>query len=176
MAIFEPHGIVTGASSGIGAAVAARLLDKGWHVTGIDRQSPPTALVDRGLRYLAADLADDASVAALDLPTGVNAVTAFVHCAGIMRADTDPAARADLATLLWRVHVGAAEALIRRLIPTFQDGLWARRATLEPRRSRPCRACAVFRFKGGLGRIGAQLCPGAAAPRNNRKCDSPGFC
>ena len=35
-----PHAVVTGTSSGIGQAIARRLLDGGWHVTGFDRAKP----------------------------------------------------------------------------------------------------------------------------------------
>lgn len=56
------HALVTGASSGIGAAIAACLLREGWRVTGMSRTDPGRAAP--GYTYLAVDLLDDAAVAA----------------------------------------------------------------------------------------------------------------
>ena len=54
--------LVTGTSSGIGAAVARQLLEKGWHVIGIARRTP--RLGER-YRHLALDLADVPQAAAV---------------------------------------------------------------------------------------------------------------
>ena len=54
----DPHRIalVTGTSSGIGAAVAARLLERGWEVIGVARR--PARLTHNAYTHLHLDLAD----------------------------------------------------------------------------------------------------------------------
>ena len=76
-----PHAVVTGTSSGIGQAIARRLLDGGWHVTGFDRAKP--TLDHAAFDAVTLDIADaKARADALDAADGV---TALVHAAGIMR-------------------------------------------------------------------------------------------
>jgi len=48
--------LVTGTSSGIGAATARGLIDRGWHVTGVARRGAP--FVDQRYEHIAADLGD----------------------------------------------------------------------------------------------------------------------
>jgi len=55
--------IVTGTSRGIGAAVAARLVDHGWDVVGIARQAGP--MDHRAYRHIAFDLGKPAELAAV---------------------------------------------------------------------------------------------------------------
>jgi 3-oxoacyl-[acyl-carrier protein] reductase len=116
-----PHCVVTGSSSGIGLALIRRLLDTGWTVTGIDVKPSPPETAGK-ITELTVDLFDLAAINQLPLPAAPNSVTAFVHCAGIMRGDLDPAIRADGGVKLWLVNVAAPEALIRRLMPTMPDG------------------------------------------------------
>jgi len=76
----RPHALVTGASSGIGAAIVERLLRDGWRVTGISRR--PGTFDHPAFEHLSLDLADvDAIADAIaDL-----APTAFVHAAGMLK-------------------------------------------------------------------------------------------
>ena len=50
----RPHALVTGASSGIGAAIVERLLRDGWRVTGISRR--PATFDHPAFDHLSLDL------------------------------------------------------------------------------------------------------------------------
>ena len=73
-----PHAVVTGATSGIGAAITAWLLREGWHVTGLSRNAP--AVLPPGYAHRSVDLLDRAAtLAALDglAPTASTSETYF---------------------------------------------------------------------------------------------------
>lgn len=110
--------VVTGASSGIGAAVVARLLAHGWEVIGLSRRRPD---VDHeGFTWVAVDVADAAAVRGA--VAGVRRVDAMVHAAGLQYSA--PLGHLDTAhgARMWTVHVAAAEVLADALSPTFADG------------------------------------------------------
>ena len=119
MTATPPLALVTGVASGIGHAVAARFRHDGWRVAGIDIAPPPQDL--DLVRFLPGDLADTAALPALAAQAVALRPTAFIHAAGIMRADDHAATVADAGTALWRLHVGAPGHLARALAPVMPD-------------------------------------------------------
>ena len=113
-----PHAIVTGTSSGIGQAIARRLLDGGWRVTGFDsrrrRSTTPRSTPSRST-----------SPTRRRAPTRSTRPTASPHWCmprAIMRGGK--LGELDLAAgeTLWRLHVDAAVALADRLAPRLAAG------------------------------------------------------
>ena len=114
----EPlHAVVTGATSGIGAAITAHLLDAGWRVTGLGRTTP--AALPAGYDHRAVDLMDPGATAqALD---GL-APFALVHAAGLMRGAALGALDPAVGESLWRLHVDAAFQIADVLAPRMPQG------------------------------------------------------
>jgi len=108
--------LVTGASSGIGQAIAAGLLASGWRVTALCRSRPDLAAVD----HLAVDLADpQATRAALQ---GLGGFDAVIHAAGLLRVGRHDAMDLTDGARMWRLHVEVAAELVQALAPGMPDG------------------------------------------------------
>ena len=116
------HAVVTGSSSGIGRAVAERLLADGWQVTGLDLA--PGAITHAAFTHVAADLTDtqatERATAALGTPD------ALVHAAGVLRVGPLGHLSVDDGVLMWRLHVDAAIRLADVLLPAMAQAGWGR--------------------------------------------------
>ncbi|MBY6261236.1 SDR family oxidoreductase [Azospirillum sp. 412522] len=114
--------LVTGVSSGIGAAIAERLLQDGWLVEGMSRSAP--AIEHPNLRFTSADLMvpDSVAEALATLPPAHAPVDALVHAAGVMRVGKLGELAADDARAMWRLHVEASTQLVEHVVSRMPDG------------------------------------------------------
>lgn len=112
----EPRlAVVTGTSSGIGRAVAARLLADGWRVTGLDQA--PATIADAAFTHVGVDLADGAVTTRV--AAGLGTPDALVHAAGVLRVGALGRLDAEGGALMWRLHVEAAVRLADVLLPAM---------------------------------------------------------
>jgi 3-oxoacyl-[acyl-carrier protein] reductase len=105
--------IVSGAARGIGAAIAARLVEAGHHVVAgdVDWREPLTA-DSPAITTCELDVRDRASVAAaVERASELGTVTGLVNCAGVLRATSlQQVDDADMA-LMWDVNVAGIARL-----------------------------------------------------------------
>lgn len=114
----QPAILVTGASSGIGLAIAQTLLAKGFAVIGLSRTTPEG--MAEGFSPLPVDLTDGAALAAAlaDLPP----LAGIVHAAGLLRVGRHDAFDHADGARMWQLHVETAARLIGALAPRLPDG------------------------------------------------------
>jgi NAD(P)-dependent dehydrogenase (short-subunit alcohol dehydrogenase family) len=110
--------VVSGVSSGIGRAIAARLLQERWTVIGLSRRRPD--FDGDGFSWRHCDLARPESTATAVGDLG--SVHALIHAAGFQVSgrlgDLDP----DDGSRMYAVHVDAAIRLANGLVGRMTDG------------------------------------------------------
>jgi 3-oxoacyl-[acyl-carrier protein] reductase len=129
--------LVTGSSSGIGLAVARRLLADGWQVCGVD--VAPPAIEDAHFESLCVDLSDATSLSAalsVGCAAPLRTITAVVHAAGILRPASLGALDPSHGEAMWRLHVEAATQLANVLLPQMAQAGGGRMVLIGSRVSR----------------------------------------
>ncbi len=111
--VTERVAVVTGAASGIGAAIAAELTDRGWLVAGFDLQPSGWHL------GLVVDMADPAAVeqAVRQVSAGLGPVQAAVSAAGHYEMTPVTEVTPETWHRMLRVHLGGALNLARAVVP-----------------------------------------------------------
>jgi NAD(P)-dependent dehydrogenase (short-subunit alcohol dehydrogenase family) len=110
--------LVTGSSSGIGAAIATRLLRDGWTVTGLDRST--ATISDPAFTHVGIDLLDTQHLR--QWLAAAEDVAALVHAAGFMRVAPLGALDHAAGEAMWRLHVEVAALLADQLAARLPDG------------------------------------------------------
>jgi 3-oxoacyl-[acyl-carrier protein] reductase len=105
--------LVTGTSSGIGLAIATRLLEDGWAVVGVDVLAP--VLVHPRFSPVVADLADP--LAAASAARAAEQLDALIHAAGLLRVAPLGQLDPDAGEQLWRVHVESVSQMANVVVP-----------------------------------------------------------
>jgi NADP-dependent 3-hydroxy acid dehydrogenase YdfG len=109
------HAIVTGSSSGIGAAIAQALLTDGWRVTGFDIAAPSIAH-DRFVPVRVNLCDGDAAGAAAGRAERVDAL---VHAAGVLRVGQLGKLDAANGELMWCLHVESITRIANVVLPAM---------------------------------------------------------
>lgn len=117
--------VITGGNKGIGADLAAAMLERGWRVISIARHAGEAGH-DR-LEHVRADLMDpEATERAAREIAASHRVTHFIHNAGIILPNLiEEAKPADLQALT-QLHLGAALTLTQAFLPAMKDARFGR--------------------------------------------------
>lgn len=124
--------LVTGASRGIGRAVATRLMADGLDVVNFDIAAPE-AIAQRET-FVQVDLADEAALRdALASTVAARPITRLVNNAGIVRpAGIDKATSADLRAVM-AVNLAASMACVQALLPAMRAARFGRIVNISSR-------------------------------------------
>ena len=127
--------IVTGASSGIGYAIALNLLLDGWCVYGLDQKK--VNLNNTQFHSIEIDLNDTQELKrVLDLILGSVVPSAVVHAAGLLRVGSLGDLDFQAGDLMWRTHVEVASKLADRILPAMISKGFGRMILIGSRRTR----------------------------------------
>jgi 3-oxoacyl-[acyl-carrier protein] reductase len=120
LALSKRLALITGSSSGIGKAIAERLLTEGWAVIGFDKLLSET--VHPAFQTIEVDLTLSEAISnALDHLHKLHAApSAIVHAAGFMQAGPLETSKLETSEDMWRVHVAAISQIAQKLLPILR--------------------------------------------------------
>jgi short-subunit dehydrogenase len=116
--------LVTGASSGIGAAVAELLADRGYRVLGTSRNPATVAAPLPGVEYLPLELTDSASIETCAAAAG--GVDVLVNNAGESQSGPLEELPMDAVRRLFETNVFAAVRLTQLVLPGMRERRYGR--------------------------------------------------
>lgn len=124
--------LVTGASRGIGRAVATRLMADGLQVVNFDIAAPEALAAQE--TFVQVDVADEAALReALNRTVAARPITRLVNNAGIVRpAGIDTLTRADLQAVM-DVNLAASMACVQALLPAMRAARFGRIVNISSR-------------------------------------------
>lgn len=114
---------ITGASSGIGEAIAARFLEEGARVVGCGRR-PGAALRHDGFCYFAADItvASAAKEVVASASRHLGGLDIVVNCAGITGEGSLDTTDAEAFLHMFQVNVGGVFNICKAAMPFLREG------------------------------------------------------
>lgn len=121
----QRRALVTGASSGIGAATVRALVASGWSVVGLARRAERLAALaaETGCEVFVGDVTDEKDVAALaDFVRGSGGVSAVINNAGLaIGIDPVAVASADDWARMFEVNVLGTQRIIKAFVPILRE-------------------------------------------------------
>jgi 3-oxoacyl-[acyl-carrier protein] reductase len=122
--------VVTGGSTGIGAAICSHMLDAGYHVVSLSRREP----ADPRCEHVEVDLLDPVATeqAAQDI-VARHEITHVVHNAGVIRAKLLADVAIDDMTALGQLHLNAALTLVQAALPSMRAAGFGRIVLISSR-------------------------------------------
>jgi 3-oxoacyl-[acyl-carrier protein] reductase len=122
--------VVTGGSTGIGAAICTHLLDAGYHVVCLSRREP----ADPRCEFLETDLLDAmATTQAAQEIARRHAITHIVHNAGAIRAALLADVTTEDLTALTQLHLNTALVLVQAALPSMRAAGFGRIVLISSR-------------------------------------------
>jgi 3-oxoacyl-[acyl-carrier protein] reductase len=135
--------IVTGGSSGIGAAICRRLIKSGYEVVSLALRKPDWA--HPALHGFAVDLTDTrATTEAAGTVARRFAVSHLIHNAGAIRANLLADVRQNDLQELTQLHLGAAVLIVQAVLPGMRQRAFGRIVLISSRAALGLQARTVY--------------------------------